>query len=192
MSCVDPALMGSGRALRRRLLSAGFHVKLVDAVAYWRALHRRGLPPSRADIDPAQVRALLPSLALLDAQTADGGPRYRLAGTGVVELMGCEPTGQAVRQVASPLRGFLLEAWAGMIAQETAGGGVARGRLARYRDDGDGLGGLYQYECAFLPLTATGRDAASARVLLCLLRRFISDAMTTPGDATGDLLVRAE
>ena len=186
---LSPDIMASESGLRRTLLEAGYHVKLVDTVAYWRSLHQRGRLPSRADIDPAQIRTLLPCLALLDAQTPDGAPRYRLAGTGVVELFGQEPTGRPVAAIEGPLRDFLLESWQSLDAGEMAArdreGGVERehgckreeGRLATFRDDDDQLGSLYRYEGAFLPLSGTKQGGA--RVLLCLLRRFISDA-TTP------------
>lgn len=171
-------------SLRRRLLKSGFHSKVVDTVAYWRSLHRRGKLPSRADIDPAQIRALLPCLALLDNQTPEGGPRYRLAGTGVVELFGCEPTGQPVASIEGPLQDFLLESWRDLCAEDQPSVGRLKnrvngeGRLATFRNQGDRLRGLYRYEGAFLPLS--GNTENSARVLLCLLRRFVSDADDAP------------
>ena len=176
-------IMASESSLRRKLLEAGYHVKLVDTVAYWRSLHRRGQLPTRADIDPAQIRTLLPCLALLDAQTPDGTPRYRLAGTGVVELFGQEPTGRPVAAIEGPLRDFLLDSWDDLRSVEMSsldqGGGLEQeeGRLATFRDDDEQLGSLYRYEGAFLPLS--GANAGGARVLLCLLRRFISDATSS-------------
>lgn len=189
---LSPDLMANEVSLRRQLLKSGFHSKVVDTVAYWRSLHRRGKLPSRADIDPAQIRALLPCLALLDNQTPEGNPRYRLAGTGVVELFGCEPTGQPVASIDGPLQDFLLESWRDLCAggqppadspkNEVNG----EGRLATFRNDGDRLGGLYRYEGAFLPLS--GNTEGSARVLLCLLRRFVSDAEDAPPLNTGGWL----
>ncbi len=182
-------IMANETGLRRQLLEAGFHTKMVDTVAYWRSLHRRGKLPSRADIDPAQIRTLLPCLALLDAQAPDGqaptgAPRYRLAGTGVVELFGQEPTGRPVAAIEGPLRDFLLDSWKELCADEGRAAGrkkmatESEGRLATFRDDDDQLGSLYRYEGAFLPLS--GQSKGGARVLLCLLRRFISDATTSP------------
>ncbi len=176
-------IMASESSLRRKLLEAGYHVKLVDTVAYWRSLHRRGQLPTRADIDPAQIRTLLPCLALLDAQTPDGTPRYRLAGTGVVELFGQEPTGRPVAAIKGPLRDFLLDSWDDLnslemsVLDHESGLEHKGGRLATFRDDDAQLGSLYRYEGAFLPLSGAG----GARVLLCLLRRFISDATSSVG-----------
>lgn len=181
---LEPGATGNANDLRGQLLRSGFHRTLADTVAYWQRLHRQGHPPARADIDPAEIRALLPNLALLDDATGDGRARYRLAGTAVVELLGCEPTGRAVAAIDSPLRPFLLRCWddlaAGGAAQEAAP--TPLGRVCSYRDDGDVAGGLYQYECAFLPLSdcfAARPEPGSARVLLCLFRRFISDAIAT-------------
>ncbi len=184
---LEPGATGNASDLRGQLLKSGLHRTVADTAAYWQRLHRKGHPPARADIDPAEVRALLPNLALLDDATGDGRARYRLAGTAVVELLGCEPTGRAVAAIDSPLRPFLLRCW-----DDLAAGGAADrkvrsaplGRVCSYRDDDDVAGGLYQYECAFLPLSdcfVARPEPGSARVLLCLFRRFISDAVATQG-----------
>jgi hypothetical protein len=184
---LDRALGADAEALSQHLANAGFHSALVETVAYWQQLHRRGQPPARADIDPAEIRALLPHLALLDDATGDGRPRFRLAGTAVVELFGCEPTGRCVASLESPLRDFLLRCWAELAergAADPAESAAPLAQVCNYRDDGDVAGGLYQYECAFLPLSdcfAERPEPGGARVLLCLLRRFISDAMGAPG-----------
>lgn len=66
---------------------------------YW--LKKRGdrAMPSRADIDPAEIRAVLPHLMLTDI--VDGGRRlrYRLVGTAVVESFGKNMTGMHVDEL---------------------------------------------------------------------------------------------
>ena len=63
---------------------------------YWRARHRGGRLPARGDIDPADLRRLLPRLALIDVlrEGDDLAFRYRLTGTEIVNRAGRDPTGK--------------------------------------------------------------------------------------------------
>nr|RAW04047.1 hypothetical protein DBT41_09730 [Aerococcus urinae] len=64
---------------------------------YWRRKGADGRFPTRADIQPAELKALLPSLSLLDI--LGDGPlnlRVRLAGTRLREYYGVETTGRRV------------------------------------------------------------------------------------------------
>lgn len=61
---------------------------------YWRSKSVDGGYPSRSDIQPAELRRILPSLSLLDV--IDGEParlRVRLAGTRLRDYFGVEITG---------------------------------------------------------------------------------------------------
>jgi hypothetical protein len=59
------------------------------AYDYWNAL-RNGQPlPRRRDIDPAQLRALLPHITLLESASAEQ-THFRLAGTAVCQAFGRE------------------------------------------------------------------------------------------------------
>lgn len=60
---------------------------------YW--LSRRGgrAMPRRADIDPADIRHLLPAIALVDIEPQPFRVRYRLVGTRLVQDMGHDFTG---------------------------------------------------------------------------------------------------
>lgn len=66
--------------------------RLAEGLAYWRQL-RRGRPmPSRTDIDPVDLRGMLPYVYLLDVE----GPsryRYRLIGQNIVDNLGHNATG---------------------------------------------------------------------------------------------------
>ncbi|WP_119302094.1 PAS domain-containing protein [Dongia deserti] len=69
--------------------------KAVALYQYWNA--RRGVRPmpTRADIDPLEMRQWLPRLTLVDV--GPGGQfTYRLVGTQMVELLGMNPTGRSV------------------------------------------------------------------------------------------------
>jgi len=67
---------------------------------YWDS-RRGGRPmPSRADLDPAQIRGLLPHLTLIER--VEGGFRYRLVGSKVVQDLGREMTGTMVGSHVTP------------------------------------------------------------------------------------------
>ena len=72
------------------------HQELYD---YWVAKKRDRAMPSRADIDPAEIKKLLPHLLLTDV--VDGGKRfrYRLVGTSVSETFGGGISGRYVDEV---------------------------------------------------------------------------------------------
>jgi hypothetical protein len=62
---------------------------------YWRSCAKNRSMPSRADINPAAIAALLPGISILEAAP---GSRliYRLAGTRLREIFGQEVTGKSV------------------------------------------------------------------------------------------------
>lgn len=68
--------------------------KIKKAIAYW--LMKRGdrLAPTRADINPREIKDFLPHFQLLEL--VDGGPAYRprLMGTAIVEAMKEDITGR--------------------------------------------------------------------------------------------------
>jgi hypothetical protein len=70
--------------------------KAVALYQYWNA--RRGIRsmPTRADIDPVEMRQWLPRVTLV-AVSVDGRQfTYRLVGTQIVDLLGMNPTGRPV------------------------------------------------------------------------------------------------
>ncbi len=60
---------------------------------YWLSLPRTGLLPQRASVDPNDLKDILPSISITEWHPPDD-LRYRLAGTGVVDRFGFDPTGQ--------------------------------------------------------------------------------------------------
>ncbi len=81
------------RAFEQRLEHAD-HKRLW---AYWRSKAPAGGIPARADLDPLDIPALLPRLALIDVECEEGRSqfRYRLAGTEIVARAGRDPTGKS-------------------------------------------------------------------------------------------------
>ncbi len=77
-------------------LSALSHPDHIWLFEYWRARKPEGGLPGRNDIDPADFPKLLPRVAMIAVEAADGGfrYRYRLAGTEIVSRAGRDPTGK--------------------------------------------------------------------------------------------------
>jgi hypothetical protein len=67
--------------------------------AYWRGLAPAGAVPAYSGFDVVHVpRALLPFLILLEVLDAGADFRYRVVGTGVVEAIGRDFTGETVHE----------------------------------------------------------------------------------------------
>lgn len=77
------------------------HPKLVGLYDYW--LSKRGgrAMPSRADIEPTELRGLLPHVFLIDVLEPGKTYRYRLVGTAVEEAVGVSLTGKLLSEVAT-------------------------------------------------------------------------------------------
>lgn len=72
--------------------------RLKEVYAYWQTKRGGRAMPSRRDIDPLDIPAVLPHLMMIDVEP---GPRYRyrLFGTEVTEAFGMNPTGKCVDEV---------------------------------------------------------------------------------------------
>lgn len=67
---------------------------------YWQTLVARHGLPGRQHVDPWAIRTLLPWLFMLDVVVPPPWARFRfrLAGTAIVELYGCELTGKTLHE----------------------------------------------------------------------------------------------
>lgn len=72
------------------------NVRLVHA--YWNAKRGDRPMPSRTDIEPGEIRHLLPGIILVDVAQDPLRLTYRLVGTHEVEARGYDPTGRDVRE----------------------------------------------------------------------------------------------
>jgi hypothetical protein len=67
---------------------------------YWDG-KRRGRPmPARADLDPGEIKSLLPNMMIVDVVPDERRFVYRLVGTMEVEVRGNDPTGKTVLEAA--------------------------------------------------------------------------------------------
>ena len=86
-------------------LIAECHPDIQAVVAYWRRKAGARRMPSRADIDPAELKPYLARITLVDVVPDARRFVYRLVGTGEVQVRGHDPTGKSVRDgyfAASP------------------------------------------------------------------------------------------
>ncbi|MGB5949320.1 MAG: PAS domain-containing protein [Parvibaculum sp.] len=81
-----------GRACRKPQPRSSTLTALFD---YWSSLPAAGGLPAAADFRPAEIARCLPDTAILEIRSPDV-VTYRLAGTGIAERMGHDPTGANV------------------------------------------------------------------------------------------------
>jgi hypothetical protein len=127
------------------------HADVQAVYRYWRTKCAGRQMPSRADIDPADLIAYLPSVMLVDVRPSPPVYVYRLVGTREVSMRGVDPTGQPVAT-----HSFGLEAAAALSNYDEV---VAR--RAPWIDRAEMLsadGRMLDRDKLFLPLSANGHD----------------------------------
>ena len=72
----------------------------LDLYRYWDAKRTGRAMPARRDVEPAELRTLLPFITLIDQ--VDGRLRYRLVGTAAAQEIGRDLTGRFVGSYVSP------------------------------------------------------------------------------------------
>jgi hypothetical protein len=81
---------------------------LQRVLAYWQRKRGGRLAPSRTDIDPAELVAVLPRIMLADVLSDPLDFRYRLSGTGIRNIHGNDMTGRSPRTLEPPAYGALI------------------------------------------------------------------------------------
>lgn len=75
---------------------------MVQALHAWWLAHCRGEnPPDRRDLDPVDLKPLLPNLFIAEVEHAPFRVRYRLVGTKSVQVIGFDLTGRYLDEVLS-------------------------------------------------------------------------------------------
>lgn len=123
---------------------------LVRLFGYWDAKRAGRLMPSRADIDPTELRALVLNVMLYDVVEPGRLYRIRLVGQAIVDFVGVNNTGKMASDGMPP------EAARTMIEILNS---VVAGRAPRFR-----IGSAYwhhakahrRFEACFLPLSTDG------------------------------------
>jgi hypothetical protein len=133
--------------------TAAWHPRVLRLYRYWLSIcPPGGDPPRRRAFDPVAVPDLLPGIWLLDVQRAPFRLRYRLAGTGIVEAIGHEVTGQWLDEAHPNIRanGHFFDRYRGVVETGVPSWRKGRPMLWTNRDFG-------AIENLVVPLATDGR-----------------------------------
>jgi len=83
---------------------------LRTALDYWESKRGGRTMPQRRDIEPMELRPVLPHLQITEVIGGGGRFRYRLVGTAIVEAFGAEFTGKYVDELVSGERDTFVHA----------------------------------------------------------------------------------
>ncbi len=117
---------------------------------YWLAKKQDRIAPTRGDIDPGELRELLPHLFLVEAVGSPPRYRYRLVGTEVVKEFGEEITGKFLDQVD-------FDHVAGRVLSEYDQSAAGRQPIMSRWNYSKAGGRHVIYERLILPLSSDGR-----------------------------------
>lgn len=135
------------------------HDQTADLQQYWDRLRGRRAAPERNDLDPGELRRLLPDLFILDFD-ADRQPNIRLAGTRLCALFGRELASEPFCDLFRGMERLEMLRIAQQVAAEEAP--IAAGVVAHARD-----GARLPHELVLLPLRHRGMRLQRMLGMLC-------------------------
>lgn len=98
---------------------------------YWRRAADGRVMPARADLDPVEIRHLLPGISILDVGQRYDVLRYRLAGTRLHDIYGCEVTGLSLFDLRlGAKQHYWRAAYRRVVEERTPMQGAVKGPLA--------------------------------------------------------------
>lgn len=124
--------------------------ELRGLLAYWHGKQGNRAAPSRADIVPGEIKAILPRVFMIDVIGSPPRFRFRLAGTLVVDRFGEEITGRFVDELDLDHRNREI------IADYSEAAKLCRPVCSRW-DYTKQDGRMLRYERLLLPLSSDGR-----------------------------------
>ncbi|HEV2673486.1 MAG TPA: PAS domain-containing protein [Aliidongia sp.] len=137
--------------------------RLAALYAYWSGKRGARPMPGRADIDPAELRLLLPHLLLIDV--VDGGQdfRYRLVGTEIERQIGRQVTGRMIGEALSgDYLAYILSLHRRVLAERAsvyAENSFNEGRA--------GFGLLADYKRTYRLMLPLSKDGTEIDMMLC-------------------------
>jgi hypothetical protein len=87
------------------------HPKLAHLLAYWQRQRGERAMPARADIEPADLKALLANIFMVDVEDAPFRLRYRLVGSALVDVLGHDIKGKYLDEMPLLFRTFAAGAY---------------------------------------------------------------------------------
>jgi len=138
--------------------------RLTTLLAYWSSKRGDRRMPSRADIDPADLRVLLPHIMLLDVIDGGSDMRYRLVGTEIERHLGRPVTGRLLGDLVSgEYRDYVLSLYRRVIV-ETVPVYSENGFFDR---DRSGFGMIADFKRAHRLMLPLSRDGKTVDIVLC-------------------------
>lgn len=125
--------------------------KVMRLHEYWCAIKGERRMPARADIDPAEIKSILPNLILSEVKVEPLRVRYRIVGTEVVRIAGIDFTNRYLDELASDA-GDIVEYWMRQYRASCEKREPIFGRC-NMRLSGEWI---QDYEWAILPLSTNG------------------------------------
>lgn len=120
---------------------------------WWQAMAGSAGIPDRNQLDPCDLKLLLPNIMLSDVETSPFRIRFRLVGTRVAEASGIDFTGKFLDEIRPPAPG---EPWLDEYRRAFAQRAPLFGEAVVTTK----AGLPYSYEFAILPLRKGGREIA--------------------------------
>jgi hypothetical protein len=140
---------------------------------YWRQAANSRAMPARADLDPVAIRHLLPGISILDVGARFDALRYRLAGTRLHDIFGCEVTGLSVFDLRlGAKRRYWLSAYRRVVEQHMPMQGAVKGPVAGrdhvvlfwlrlpLSEDGEAVSKILCHDVGIMPAALATDDAS--------------------------------
>jgi hypothetical protein len=137
--------------------------RLLTLYTYWSAKRGQRVMPSRVDIDPGDVRALLPHLLLIDVIGGGADFRYRLVGTEIERHIGRPITG---RRFSETLNGEYLD-YIRSLCQRVIAEAVPIYSENNFNDGRSGFALIADFKRAYRLMLPLSRDGTTVDMLLC-------------------------
>ena len=137
--------------------------RLLTLYIYWSAKRGQRAMASRADIDPGDVRALLPHILLIDVLEGGADFRYRLVGTEIERHIGRSLTG---RLFSETLDGEYLD-YIRSLHQRAIAEAAPVYSENNFNDRRSGFALIADFKRAYRLMLPLSRDGTTVDMLLC-------------------------
>jgi hypothetical protein len=151
-----PSALAGAKPQRAQQVAEPETKRIRELAAYWESKRAGRFAPRRADIDPADIRAHMPTLMMVDV-LPDGDYRYRLMGTSLTEGRGRTATGQRVTELMADRPDAMRQLKQRFDSVVAARAPVySRGEVYWETDADD----MRMFECGYFPLSDDGETVS--------------------------------
>jgi len=137
--------------------------RLLTLYAYWSAKRGERAMPSRADLDPGDLKTLLPHILLIDVLEDGADFRYRLVGTEIERHIGRPLTGRLISEILS---GEYLD-YIRSLHRRAIAEAVPVYSENNFNDGRSGFALIADFKRAYRLMLPLSRDGTRVDMLLC-------------------------